>query len=271
MSDIRKQQKNTRKANTTFAEPKADDIKFADPTSSGEVAVNKNTNTDVSTGTAKALKGKKASKVGALNVDMDSASDAMRSFMDMTKGTTDTIPDSDIDTDFDYLNDLEAPAPIPEPTVPDNLPAKISKDAIHLDGGKFEHPDIEVHWHNVSDLPGYAIEQIRGAFRPLLKFFTGNQLEDLRMAATTDGSTSLSTMKQAIGYIAKYGEKIDEANINMDGIPNYEINNAIIYHLDDKVYLVAKETFQGQENYYIYEGDRNMSQLTGGNEPKRLS
>lgn len=265
----RQKSTSSKSRNTIFAEPETSTISFADPISKGELTTGSpSKSSNLSKASSKPLAGKKAKRLGNLNVDPDKAADTMRQFIDITQGTTDTVDIDDID--FDIGDTVDAPTPVP-PTTPENLPVKISSDVLDVNGD-YEDPKIDIYWHDIKDLPGYAINQIRGSFRPLLNSLMGNELEDLRLAATTDGSNSFSTMKKAISYIEKNGIKVDEVSLDIPGLDDYKVDKAIVYHLDKKIYIIALETFHGQQNLYIYEGDIKDS-ITGpqNNKPLELT
>lgn len=167
-------------------------------------------------------------------LDPTASTDIMRSFMNKTADVTDPV---DVDSTFQ-----------PEPTEPTTMPALISRE-VALD-------QYNINWHDVKNLPGYAVQQIRGAFRPLFKNILGAELEEVTVATTIDPENSKKNMKRLIGYIGKHGKKLDDFNLEAFDIDpeKYKITKALVYTLGNTTFFVIEERMMGEKNYYIYAG-----------------
>ena len=169
-------------------------------------------------------------------LDPTSSADIMRSFMNKTANITDPV---DVDQTHGYDD--------PETTTT-TLPAVISRD-VALD-------QYNINWHDVKNLPGYAMQQIRGAFRPLFKNILGSELEEVTVATSIDPENSKKNMKRLIGYIAKHGKKLDDFNLEAFDIDpkQYKITKALVYNLGGTAFFIIEERMMGEKNYYIYAG-----------------
>lgn len=167
-------------------------------------------------------------------LDPTSSTDVMRSFMNKTANVTDPV---DVDQTYGYDE--------PETTT---LPAVISRD-VALD-------QYNINWHEVRNLPGYAVEQIRGAFRPLFKNILGAELEEVTVATSIDPENSKKNIKRLIGYIGKHGKKLDDFNLEAFDIDpeKYKITKAFVYTLGNTSFFIIEERMMGEKNYYIYAG-----------------
>ncbi len=164
------------------------------------------------------------------------STDIMRSFMNKVADVTDPV---DVDQTYGYDE------PEPETTT---LPAVISRD-VALD-------QYNISWHEVRNLPGYAVEQIRGAFRPLFKNILGADLEEVTVATSIDPENSKKNMKRLIGYIGQHGKKLDDFNLEAFDIDpeQYKITKAFVYNMDNAAFFVIEERMMGEKNYYVYAG-----------------
>ncbi len=194
------------------------------------------------------------------------AGDVMRSFMNKTADVTDVIPGTDAAaaTD-DEVNTPPAEFGTPEPKPPGQDVAVISKE-VALD-------QYNVNWHEVKNLPGYAVQQIRGAFRPLFKNVLGAELEEVSVATSIDPENSKKNMKRLIGYIGKHGEKLDDFNLEAFDIDpeQYKITKAYVYNLGGASFFVMEEKMMGEKNYYVYVGPEkeDFDKVTSPQKPER--
>ncbi len=243
-------------------------IELGDPTSKGELITPSG---DDSTPTsANKLPGKKRTKAQTAadisQIDMpQGAGDVMSDFMSRHADVTDTIPDDDIvaHSAFDTDDDIG----VPEPTEPTTLPVTISQE---LSSEGFQ-PDI--NWHEVRNLPGYALQQIRGAFRPLFNQMMNAELEDVSVATTLDPQTSMDDMKSLIGFIGQHGIKEDNFSLEAFDIDptQYNIKNAYIYDFDNFRFLLLEEELNGQINYYVYSAAGRGTSLGSDDQPDQIA
>ena len=233
------------------------DMPFAEPpTSKGELT--KSEPTSVSD-----LPGKKSSKSKSKTTQYKTPSgstDVMRQFIDRVGDVDDEVEiDSPTDdSDFDQTTI--------EPVEPENLPTVISKAVARTD------QDLDVNWHKLSNLPGYAIKQIRGAFRPLFRSIMNVELEDVSVATTLDPSTNALDMKKLIGAIGKSGIRDDNFSLKAFDIDpeNYQIENAYVYNMGGWAFLILKENLMGTTNFYVYAGPGRGTDLDNSGSPKEL-
>ena len=212
---------------TDYADPiMTPDVNFSDPTSKGELSTARKK-------TSVSLPGQKKSSQQTRSTRFQTPPDAdmaFNSFMNQVGDVTDPV-DVNIDNTPDNTPDDFGAEPVP--TEPDNLPATISTDVDTLGG------ELDINWHEVRSLPGYAIEQIRGAFRPLFQHLTGAELEDITVATTLDPSTSMEEMQQLIGGLDHHGIKEDNFSLEAFDIDPeiYHISQAYIYDMGGQRYL----------------------------------
>jgi len=260
-SDFEKEKKKSR---TTFAEPDVDtDIRFDDPTSKGDVGTYTEPEKEkTSEPINKELPGKKRSRTDThakmADVNMPGgAPGVMRNFMNRTAGVTDTV---DVPDDFG----------IPEPQPPGTEVATISTALTQYDDSP------QLNWHELKHLPGYAIEQIRGAFRPLFKEFMDVQLEDVSVVTTLDGSIDKDDLRSFMGFLGSHGKKYDDFDLEAFGIDReeYHVEKAYMYHYNGFNFLLMQEKLMGIRNWYIYAGPGHApnSNIEGGKDkPKQIS
>lgn len=225
----------------TKTKTKTTPFDFEDPTSKGELSTSR-PKADVST----EIPGKTSSRQQSQNIGAElpqGAGDVMGQFMQNVGDVTDEIPNDEVGM----------PEP-EEPVEPTTLPATISK-ALSAD------KTIDVNWHELRNLPGYAIEQIRGAFRPLFRSIIDAELEDIQVSTTLDPSMSKDQMKALIGHISNFGTKLDTFNLEAFGIDPeiYNVEKAYVYYLNGYNFLMMQENMMGQKNWYVYSGPAKSS------------
>lgn len=186
------------------------------------------------------------------------AAQAMSDFMNRTADVTDEIP-GDAPTP-----DVEFGLAEPEPPEPTTLPV-VQSQAVTSTEFKNQLKKLRIKWHKINNLPGYAIEQIRGAFRPLFNSVLGAELENISVTTTLDRQTSDSDLKSLIGWLGKYAIKDDNFNLEAFDIhPDvYNISNAYVYSLRDASFLILEEQLMGNTNYYIYTAKGRGTELSG--------
>lgn len=235
------------------------DISFEDPTSKGDLSTIGKSKSDklsdpINLGTKLSPE---QSRKTPLRVDLSKGSDVFNKFMDQTKNITDIMPDPEHkDTNIGF----EPSKPVIRN--PDNLPAVINQDLIDLNATAND-PAMNIKWEQVKDLPGYAIQQIRGAFRPLFRGLFNTELEKI-WVATTLKSDDLG-IKNMIGYIGKHGIKDDSFSLEAFNIDPkmYLVEQAHLYSWNGVSYLIIKENLMGMTNYYIYAGPGRGTSLSG--------
>ena len=244
------------------------DIKLDDPTSKGELTT---PSSDVkSPSISKKLPGKKRTKAQTVSdvsqMDMpQGAGEVMSDFLSKTADITDEIPDDDIVAYSAFDNDPELGQSTPvEPTT---LPATVSKE---LSAEGFQ---LDISWHEIRNLPGYALQQIRGAFRPLFRDMMNAELEDVSVSTTLDPQTSMDDIKSLIGFIGRHGIKEDNFQLEAFDIDpkQYNIKNAYIYDLNNFRFLLLEEELDGQINYYVYSSAGRGTSLGSNDQPAQIS
>ncbi len=223
------------------------DLGFEDPTSKGDLAkpsdakpktsVDLRSQTRAQTRTAASS----ARTTGAMP-------DLMSRVMDM--GLTDDVPGVDQTFGIDD----------PTPPVPENLPAVVPLHDLPMAMGADPEVGFEpkIVWHDLRNLPGYALQQIRGAFRPLFRDVLGAELEELKVSTNImppgAGGTGMRSMRAMIGYLGRMGqiENIDLEHFDID--PEvYHVGRAYVIDCEGNKFLVMRETHMGQDEiYYVY-------------------
>lgn len=244
-----KRQKPKSKARPVdYAEPDSTKVHFDKPTSKGELT---RATVKPKTSTLSKLPGTKSKGAPHIAAPAGSA-EAMRQFMNQTRDVTDEIPDTDLNMAYDDEVAVDTEIGI-DPKDPETLPAVISTDLDTI-GGEVALKDINLNWIEVRTLPGYAIQQIRGAFRPLFQHLTNAALEDISVAASFDPKTSLTDMKLFISWLDENGIKEDNFSLEAFNInpEEYHITQAYVYTVGDDRFLVLQESMGGMDNMYIY-------------------
>lgn len=160
----------------------------------------------------------------------------------MNSGLVDDISDAEamrlagMDNDGDetdgYVDDV--------PRTPENLPAVIST-AITETGGEI-NPD----WHQVRNLPGYAVNQIRALGRQIFRQFTDIPVDDIQTVTTLTNSER--EVQYLMAWLQRFGQKDDEANIDFEAtMPGYTAD-AQLWNVEGFGFLVVRD-FAG---YYVY-------------------
>ena len=261
-----------KKPKTTYAEPELDvkrdtDIHFDEPSSKGEVGAYNEPEKEKRS-TKKDLPGKKRSKADsrrqASQADLpQGAGDVMRDFMNRTQGVTDTVA---VPADYDDLDNWDVDVPV-EPKPPGQEVATIGQEVATISTALANiDDDIELNWHQLKHLPGYALEQIRGAFRPLFREFMNVELEDVTVVTTLDGSIEKDDLRSFMGFLSANGEKFDEFDLEAFGIDRdtYHVEKAYMYHYNGFNFLLMQEKLQNMRNWYIYAGPATRgTELTG--------
>ncbi len=224
----------------TKTKTKTTPFDFEDPTSKGELSTSKK-QADVPTD----IPGTTQTQQQSQNIGAElpqGAGDVMGQFAQNVGDVTDEIPNDEIGM------------PEPEPVEPTTLPATVSK-AVSADG------TIDVNWHELRNLPGYAIKQIRGAFRPLFQSIIDAELEDIQVSTTLDPSMSKAQIKALVGHIAKFGTKRDTFNLEAFDIDPeiYNVEKAYVYYLNGYNFLIMQENMMGKKNWYVYSGPAKSS------------
>lgn len=153
--------------------------------------------------------------------------------------------EEDIDIGGDITNDTNIGTPT-KVTV-DNLPAVVSTDLMNMSNKSGE--SFNLTWHKLTNLPGYAVAQIRAYYRPLFKALGDSPMESFIISSTHDKTTSPGDMKKVAAAISNHGRKISEAHIDAPHLQGYI--NAIIYEHNGVGYIVAEEEAFGLKGYYI--------------------
>lgn len=235
---------------------------FGDPTSKGSVAAaSKEKTRTPSDAQFDELPGntKTADQTRATSFGMpQGAGDVMGKFMSNAADVTDTV-----DVDAPAYDDV-----IPEPKPPGQDVATVGQ-ALSMEGA-----DVNLNWHDVSALPGYAVEQIRGAFRPLFDSIISNQLEDIQVATTLGGDSSEDDFRNFIGFIGHHGQKRDDFSLEAFGLDpqEYHVSKAQIFYLNGFNFFIMKEKMMGQSNWYVYSGHaKDSPQLKSDDDLKQLT
>ncbi len=257
-----RQQQRKARVKTQFADPPAaTDIKFADPMSKGELSTGAQTGTSAATAE---LPGQTKTRQQSQTVGADmpqGSADVMRQFMQQVGDVTDPVDVPAHDTPTD------TPIGAPDPQEPTTLPATVSK-ALSMDG-----PTIDISWHELRNLPGYAIEKIRGAFRPLFQSIMDAELEDIKVSTTLDPSMGRDEMKELIGHLAHHGTKLDDFDLEAFGIDpeQYKVEKAYVYYLNGYNFLMIQEKLMGDRNWYVYSAPAKSSPYIGQDEPDQIT
>lgn len=128
-------------------------------------------------------------------------------------------------------------------------------------------------WHNVKSLPGYMLNWVRGITRPFYQHSLGAQLEQLDLATTIGGDTPISTMRDLINYIGRYGKLVSEFEMEIPQVwPRsvYFVDKVLVYrHEDGNLYMITRETFfENTENenyaYYVVRAQTPSDKMLGG-------
>ena len=258
----RQRNKEKTKSRTAHADPDEKftidvaptDVKFSDPTSKGEVSSSRKSS-DVGELPGK-TRSAQNSRAQASQADLPrGAGGVMRDFMNRTTNITDPVH---VDEPVDY--DIG----VPEPRPPGQEVTTIGTALADLE-------DVEINWHELRHLPGYAIQQIRGAFRPLFNEFFNAELEDIKVVTTLDGSIDKQDLRAFMGFLSARGEKYDDFDLEAFGIDRntYHVEKAYLYHFSGYNFLLMQENLMGQRNWYIYTAPGyppDKSELTGGQE-----
>lgn len=186
----------------------------------------------------------------------------MSRVMDMD--LTDDVPD------VDQTFGIDDPPP---PPVPENLPAVVPLHDLPMAMGA--DPDVgfepKIVWHELRNLPGYMLRQIRGAFRPLFRDLLGAELEELKVSTNImppgAGGTGMRSMRAMIGYLGRLGqtENVDLEHFDIDS-EIYNVGRAYVIDCEGNKFLVMRETHMGQDEiYYVYaaEGKGRGTAITG--------
>lgn len=146
-------------------------------------------------------------------------------------------------------------------TTPDikttTLPAIISKE--------LSTQGFEPEWHQVKNLPGYAVTAIKTFGRQVFKPFTDTPIEDIYVISTL--SNPDDHVKAIATWIKQNGVKNDHAEAKAEDIlPGYS-GEILMYDVEDFTFMIVKDNF----GYYIY-GWPASNRLTATNKiPKKLS
>lgn len=209
------------------------------------------------------------SRITAVELPHGSA-DVMRDFMARTADVTDPV---DVP---DYHDDVAGAVPDPEPKTPGKEVYKPGTTVANLNTALVDIAnDIDLNWHEIKNLPGYAIEQIRGAFRPLFNEFMDAELENIKVVTTLDGSIDKDDLRSFMGYLGTHGTKYDDFDLEAFGIDPemYKVEKAYLYYLNGFNFLLMQEKLMGMRNWYIYAGPAKYKpELEGdGDKPKQLT
>jgi hypothetical protein len=253
---------------TKLKDKVATDLKFDDPPSKGELA--KPTEAKPKTSVDLRSQNRAQTRRAATTARVTGAMpELMNRVMDMD--LTDDVPGVDQTFGFDE----------PTPPTPENLPATIPLHDLPMVMG--EDPEVgfepKITWHELRNLPGYMLQQIRGAFRPLFRDLLGAELEELKVSTNImppgQGGTGMRSMRAMIGYLGRMGqtENIDLEHFDID--PEvYHVGRAYVIDCEGNKFLVMRETHMGQDEiYYVYaaEGKGRGTTLTGPtNDTKRI-
>lgn len=251
------------KPKVAYADPTSDTkINFDNPTSKGSLSTN-----NPEKKLPGKVKSKRQSRASMTDVNLPRGSgNVMRDFMNQTADITDPVdvPNPE-DHDVDYVD-----VGRPEPKTPGTDVATISKALANIED------DVELNWHELRNLPGYAIEQIRGAFRPLFNEFMDAQLEDIKVVTTLDGSIDKDDLRSFMGYLSIHGTKYDDFDLEAFGIDPrmYHVEKAYLYYLNGFNFLLMQEKLMGMRNWYIYTAPakhgRGSEIENDGDKPKQL-
>lgn len=104
---------------------------------------------------------------------------------------------------------------LPEPVVPQDLPAVIEREMIYT-GGR-AHPK----WYQVKRLPGYMQQAIRLIGRKVFKSFTYTPIEEIHVLSTLTNTES--ELQLTASWIQKHGNKVVHQKLEFQElIPDYE-------------------------------------------------
>jgi hypothetical protein len=152
----------------------------------------------------------------------------------------------------------EAPPVVgaPEPRPPQNALVPLNR-LPYVIGAEHDHErNIHITWHNVRNLPGYALEMVRAVFRPIFRQIQGARLEDLKVATTLDRTTSEHDLNRLKNFLMTRGDVQDEHALTLDALgvdpDTYRIEEAYKVYYGGSTYWIMRENLQGQENWYIY-------------------
>lgn len=150
------------------------------------------------------------------------------------------------DTEFNMLHQLNTPGAVPEPRIPETLPAVISK-AMAKSGTDLAN--IEPEWHMVKHLPGYLAAPIRAIGRKVFAPFTKTPIEDIQVLANLGGGPNSEAELNAVTrFISSRGRRDDAMEIEFQRvIPSYGAD-VVIYNCEGYTFFLVRD-FAGQ---YIY-------------------
>jgi hypothetical protein len=208
------------------------DLKFADPTSKGELTKPSAEKTKevpqpkkaTAADTSKALKGM-------------TPTDAMRDMMGKLN-----IPDDAIAAE----PDVEMPTTV----AADNVPAIISTSLKKMGSEVGDQTAINPEFHQVKNLPGYLSKPIRVMGRETFKPYTKTPIEDISVIADLmgQGPNTPRDVQGVAKWLATNAQEVDRATMDYgSSMPGYEANT-ISYSTAGIRFMVVKD-FAG---YYIY-------------------
>ena len=192
------------------------------------------------------------------------AQDAWEKFSDAAKDIDDEIPAEFAADDTELRQGLvigQNPAQVPgfAQPVPDQL--QFQPNALAQIDKRVDMPfkpkelDLDIKWHQVRHLPGYAIKQIRGAFRPLFQNYMDNQLEEIEVATTL--TSSPGDMQKLVQHIIENGKQFKDFSLEAFGIDPevYHVEKAHMYKVNDgTTCMVIRERLGPMTNFYVYKG-----------------
>lgn len=177
-------------------------------------------------------------------------SEQLRAFSD-TLSSIEASDDVDVDNDGDMQQQVELREPLTD-LLKQSLNMAAEKDKT-LSG-------LNINWHEVGNLPGYAFDPIRNMFKPLFDNYFSTPIEDIMLTNTMDPGTTVSSVKKLSGFIFNNGEKVGEFSLdylNVDpSVTNVE--KAYLYDYDGMRYLIGVEHLNGQKYAFIVVGQPKL-------------
>jgi len=196
--------------------------------------------------------------------------DAARQLLQQTQGVTDKLSDTDIATAMqaagvDDVNDIEGVIPTPTATRLRFQPMALTRIVKDIANRRVQKEGINVKWHEIRHLPGYTIQQIRGAFRPLFQQYMDNELEDVEVATTL--TSPEHEVQKLVRHVASGGQTIHNFSLEAFGIDPemYNIETSYIIRATDGMsYFIMREKLGPKMNFYVYRGKTRDSKLLPG-------
>ena len=185
---------------------------------------------------------------------------AAKEFLHSTQDITDKISDADIAAamqaaGIDNVADVVGAVPTPPPMTLKLQPLALMRIVKDIANRHLKEEGINVKWHEIRHLPGYAIQQLRAAFRPLFQMYIDNELEDIEVATTL--TSPLHEIQKLVRHASLGGKKVENFSLEAFGIDPelFYIETAhIVRGNDGMTYFIMREKLGDKHNFYVYRG-----------------